>query len=46
MQYAVSTLGLKTQSVLGRINKGIAESMLAKVYLYLQQLEISRQLIP
>ena len=44
MQYAVSTLGLKTQSVLGRINKGIAESMLAKVYLYLQNWKLADSL--
>ena len=44
MQYAVSTLGLKTQSVLGRINKGIAESMLAKVYLYLQNWHLADSL--
>jgi starch-binding outer membrane protein, SusD/RagB family len=44
MQYAVTTLGLKTQSVLGRINKGIAESMLAKVYLYLQNWHLADSL--
>ncbi len=36
MQYAMNTLRLKGQSVIGRITKGTAESMLAKVYMYLK----------
>jgi hypothetical protein len=44
LQYAVNTLGLKSQSVLGRINKGIAESMLSKVYLYLQNWHLADSL--
>jgi starch-binding outer membrane protein, SusD/RagB family len=44
IQYAMNNLGLKSQSVLGRINKGIAESMLAKVYLYLQNWQLSDSL--
>jgi hypothetical protein len=37
LQYAVSNLPLKNQAVVGRITKGAAETLLAKVYLYLKQ---------
>jgi starch-binding outer membrane protein, SusD/RagB family len=36
LQYAVSNLPLKSLTASGRITKGAAESMLAKVYMYLQ----------
>jgi starch-binding outer membrane protein, SusD/RagB family len=34
MQFAVDNLDLKSKSATGHINKGIAQAMLAKVYLY------------
>lgn len=36
LEYAMNNLPLRSQAEVGRITKGAAESMLAKVYLYLQ----------
>jgi starch-binding outer membrane protein, SusD/RagB family len=37
LQYAVDNLPLKAQATVGRITKGAAEGMLAKVYMYLKK---------
>ena len=44
LEYAMNHLPLKSQAEVGRITKGAAESMLAKVYLYLQNWQMAYDL--